>query len=220
MFSLGCLLYELFARELRCAAVASQRFDDSEDAMRAYALKVRCSAACSCLVLVEGCMVEDRSAPSPCVGAAAELLPRHADCAPLHARRGAQASAPRRGLHAKAPMSWKGDGYSGRLMTRCPWAATQVAGGYRPSMPKSFPEPLARLIASCWAQRPADRPACAEVQRQLELMRDTCALEGMDARSRGGLFACFGHRPPPPRLHAAAPRSAELHPGGGAPAAV
>lgn len=41
MYSLGCLLHELFTRELRCAVVASQRPDDSEDAMRAYALKVR-----------------------------------------------------------------------------------------------------------------------------------------------------------------------------------
>lgn len=60
-------------------------------------------------------------------------------------------------------------------------------------MPKSFPEPLARLISACWAQSPADRPSCAEVHQQLELMRDTGALDSMDARSRsGGLFACFG----------------------------
>lgn len=42
VFGLGCLLYELFARELRSAALLSQHADSTGDAARNYAHKVRC----------------------------------------------------------------------------------------------------------------------------------------------------------------------------------
>lgn len=70
-------------------------------------------------------------------------------------------------------------------------AAAQLAGGFRPGMPKSFPEPLARLIGACWAQSPRQRPSCAAVLQQLEAMQASGALDCMDRRPRG-LFACFG----------------------------
>jgi hypothetical protein len=67
----------------------------------------------------------------------------------------------------------------------------QVAGGHRPAIPVSFPQPLARLITACWAQSPAQRPSAAAVLAELQRMAATGALDAMDARPRG-LFSCFG----------------------------
>lgn len=39
----------------------------------------------------------------------------------------------------------------------------QVVGGFRPSMPRHFPQQLVQLIEECWAQDPADRPSAGQV---------------------------------------------------------
>ena len=66
----------------------------------------------------------------------------------------------------------------------------QVASGYRMPMPRSFPEPLKRLIGACWAQDAAERPCAASVHAQLALMQETGALQTMDGRRNS--FSCFG----------------------------
>jgi hypothetical protein len=46
--------------------------------------------------------------------------------------------------------------------------AQLVAGGYRPPMLPHFPEPVVRLISSCWAAEPHERPRMAEVLQELQ----------------------------------------------------
>lgn len=46
--------------------------------------------------------------------------------------------------------------------------AQLVAGGYRPPMLPHFPEPVVRLISSCWAAEPYERPRMAEVLQELQ----------------------------------------------------
>lgn len=67
----------------------------------------------------------------------------------------------------------------------------QVADGHRPAIPAHFPQPLARLIAACWAQSAAQRPSSAAVLAELQRMAATGALDAMDVRPKG-LFSCFG----------------------------
>ena len=60
VFSLGCLLYELFARELRSAALLSQHADAMATAARDYAHKVGCChmADAVCVAYDEGAAAE------------------------------------------------------------------------------------------------------------------------------------------------------------------
>ncbi len=59
-----------------------------------------------------------------------------------------------------------------------PWLqayAERVARGFRPEIPKHWPELLHELIAACWAQDPHQRPNFAAVVDALhELNRENC----------------------------------------------
>jgi len=54
-------------------------------------------------------------------------------------------------------------------------AAFAVArDGLRPEVPSSCPEPIAKLVRQCWAQRSEERPAFTEVLKRLDQFRMPC----------------------------------------------
>lgn len=49
--------------------------------------------------------------------------------------------------------------------------AKNIANGFRPSLPREWPNELAELVSECWHQSPHDRPSAAELVRRLEDLR-------------------------------------------------
>ncbi len=61
----------------------------------------------------------------------------------------------------------------------------RVARGFRPEIPKFWPEELQELIAACWAQDPHQRPNFAAVVDALHELQRENALAKLDLRLWG-----------------------------------
>jgi hypothetical protein len=51
---------------------------------------------------------------------------------------------------------------------------SKVIRGERPDIPVHCPPGLAALMQQCWSQVPIDRPSCARVLQQLNLLLQEC----------------------------------------------
>ena len=59
-------------------------------------------------------------------------------------------------------------GATGDLARVAELYAHRVARGFRPPLPRSWPEEVRALVTDCWDARPAARPRAAEVGRRLK----------------------------------------------------
>ncbi|MEW5302263.1 MAG: hypothetical protein WDW36_005065 [Sanguina aurantia] len=68
--------------------------------------------------------------------------------------------------------------------------AERVAGGFRPEIPRRWPEQLRELIAACWAQDPLQRPNFVAVLDHLSDLQEAGEMTKMDAyyNSHGCVF--------------------------------
>jgi serine/threonine protein kinase len=65
--------------------------------------------------------------------------------------------------------------------------AQRVAAGHREDLPPAWPRALRALISACWHADPQQRPSFAEIVRSLDALRDSGAIEEMDAAAQCGL---------------------------------
>ena len=70
-------------------------------------------------------------------------------------------------------------GATGDLARVAELYAHRVARGFRPPLPRSWPEEVRKLVTDCWDARPASRPRASEVAKRLKKLVE------------GGVFAEF-----------------------------
>ena len=61
-------------------------------------------------------------------------------------------------------------GATGDLARVAELYAHRVARGFRPPLPRSWPEEVRRLVTDCWEARPAARPRAGEVAKRLKAL--------------------------------------------------
>lgn len=59
--------------------------------------------------------------------------------------------------------------------------AHRVARGFRPPLPRSWPEEIRNLVTDCWDARPAARPRAGEVRKRLEALIEKGTFSEFDA---------------------------------------
>lgn len=72
-------------------------------------------------------------------------------------------------------------GATGDLARVAELYAHRVARGFRPPLPRSWPEEVRKLVMDCWDARPAARPRASDVRRRLQDLLERGVFAEFDA---------------------------------------
>ena len=72
-------------------------------------------------------------------------------------------------------------GATGDLARVAELYAHRVARGFRPPLPRSWPEEVRKLVTDCWDARPAARPRASEVGKRLQALLERGVFAEFDA---------------------------------------
>lgn len=76
--------------------------------------------------------------------------------------------------------------YSARGPADAERYAAQVAGGWRPVLPRAMPQEVKDLVVAAWAQDPIARPPMVEIVRRLQAIKDEWDVTGAGGGAQPG----------------------------------